>query len=371
MNSTDGSIIGAGPPPPGITPNFVNPSESIAGRLILTAAIFPAFTVPIVILRLYTSGFIVRRWHADDYLIAVALIFAIANSVISGIQTENGAGLHIWDVPLPSFMRFMKLGSIGGSVTYNMGTVFIKTSILAFYVRFSPDNAFRITVFLTMFVAVGYSVANGFSFLYLCQPMEKFWDYTVPGHCIDSFNAYLASAALNVGTDIVILLLPIWMLWPLRVPTKKKILVTLILMAGGFVCAVSIVRLNAILLGTNETDFTWYYVINLIWNLCEMYTGIICACLPCLRAFAKHHFPNWGIFMDDGGNNTASLRSFSLPTALRLSRRGRNNNGQSEASKPSAVSTNWSYATRIDTSEEGERDPSVVVEETAQKGEDQ
>ncbi|KAK0619707.1 hypothetical protein B0T14DRAFT_211723 [Immersiella caudata] len=44
----------------------------------------------------------------------------------------------------------------------------------------------------------------------------------------------------------------------------------------------------------------------LLDSLCEMYTGIICACLPCFRALTKHFFPNWIIFRDDFEEQLAS-----------------------------------------------------------------
>lgn len=85
-----------------------------------------------------------------------------------------------------------------------------------------------------MVVVAGYCVATAFAFLYDCQPMEFAWDFTVPGaKCVDLYAAYLAPAAINVATDIIILLMPIWMLWPLRAGPLKKIGVALIMMTGG------------------------------------------------------------------------------------------------------------------------------------------
>jgi len=65
MTSRDTSPVGAYPAPPGITPNFANP-ESIANQVIIAAIACPAFAIPIVLSRLYTSHFILRRWHLDD-----------------------------------------------------------------------------------------------------------------------------------------------------------------------------------------------------------------------------------------------------------------------------------------------------------------
>ncbi|KAK3368317.1 hypothetical protein B0H63DRAFT_565033 [Podospora didyma] len=256
---SSGLNIGAMPPPPGVKANFVNP-DSITGRLILAATIWPAVTLPIILLRLYTSRFILRE------------VFAVANSAISGIQTRNGAGYHLWDVPVTDFKRFMKLGSIGGMLTYNFCTMFIKLSILSLHQRFSTS---------------------------------------LPGgSCLDADKPFVSGGGLNVGTDILILLFPIWMLWPLRMPLLQKIGVVLIMMLGGLVCIVSLLRFNAALHTDGNMDFTWKYLPNLVWILCEMYTGIICACLPCFRSFTKHFFPHLIIFRDDFEERLTSRHPF-------------------------------------------------------------
>lgn len=119
-------------------------------------------------------------------------------------------------------------------MAYNLSTLFVKASILFFYLRFSAANPkFRIVVYVVLFIVVGYSLSAGLAFLYLCTPMEKLWNPTVVGTCVNENAAYLASAILNSTTDIIILLLPIWLLWPLRVQLTQKIVVALVLMPGG------------------------------------------------------------------------------------------------------------------------------------------
>ncbi|KAH7121519.1 hypothetical protein EDB81DRAFT_913701, partial [Dactylonectria macrodidyma] len=275
----------------GVEPNFTNP-ESIASRVVLAAVLSPAITIPIVLLRLYTSRFIVKCWHLDDLYVVISLIFAIGYSIVNILQTRNGVGIHIWNVPLSSFNRFMMMGAIPGAITYNISTLFTKVSILHFYLRFSQDIAFRLVTYFVMFMALGNTVPAAFAFLYMCRPIPRYWDWSKPGSCLNVGGAFIACAVLNSVIDLIILCLPIWLLRPLRMRRLQKIGVTLVLMAGGFVCAVSLVRLAAIPSGIHDPDLTWRYVTNLIWCIVEMYSGIICACLPCLRAFFKHHFPN-------------------------------------------------------------------------------
>ncbi|KAK0104925.1 hypothetical protein ONS95_005188 [Cadophora gregata] len=288
MNSSE--VLGAWPPPPGVTPNFDNP-DSIAWRVITAALISPVVSIFFVLMRSYTKRFIFHRFDWDDYAVIIAFVFAFAYSVLQVVQTQYGSGVHIWNVPLEKYTIYTKLG-IPGAVTYNMSTLFTKVAILLFYLRLSTDFHFRCVTYAVMFVAVGYSLAGGFAFLYLCRPLPKYWDFSIPGECSNFGAAFLAGAALNVATDISLLLLPLWLLHPLKLPLKQKIGVTLILMTGSFVCGVSIYRLAIIPPGLKNMDATWHYIRNIIWCIIEMNTGIICACLPNLKAFAKRHFPN-------------------------------------------------------------------------------
>ena len=116
-----------------------------------------------------------------------------------------------------------------------MATMFIKASILFFYLRFAAANRpFRIVVYIVVFVVVGYSIPSATIFLWMCRPVRKYWDLSVTeGECIQGIPPYFAAAILNSVTDVVILLLPLWLLWPLRVPWRQKCAVALVMMTGG------------------------------------------------------------------------------------------------------------------------------------------
>ncbi len=117
---------------------------------------------------------------------------------------------------------------------YNEGTLCVKSSVIVFYLRFAPAHRpFRIFAYCLLFVVLGSSLCAAFPFLYLCQPVAKYYDVSVSGTCVDSYAQYLASACLNSATDVILLVLPFWLLWPLRVSIKQKIAVGLVLMPGG------------------------------------------------------------------------------------------------------------------------------------------
>jgi len=63
--------------------------------------------------------------------------------------------------------------------------------------------------------------------------MMKYYDASIPGACLDMYSQFLVAACLNSITDIILLLMPFWLLYPLRVSLQQKIAVGLVLMPGG------------------------------------------------------------------------------------------------------------------------------------------
>jgi hypothetical protein len=118
-------------------------------------------------------------------------------------------------------------------VTYNASLTSTKVSILLFYLRFPSSRLFKTATYLVMFLAVGNGLSAMFAVVYLCQPIAKSWDVALPGACGEGMILFWVTAVLNMSTDILILLLPFWLLKPLRLPTRRMFGVAFILMSGG------------------------------------------------------------------------------------------------------------------------------------------
>ena len=132
------------------------------------------------------------------------------------------------------FPKFNQVGAITGLICYNMANLFTKVSLAVFYLRLSPSRMFNSIVYTTTAVVIIYSIISAFSFSFLCDPVQKYWDFLTPGSCID-MNAFgVAMATINSATDFTLLLLPICIIWPLQsLSVWKRISLAAILMAGS------------------------------------------------------------------------------------------------------------------------------------------
>lgn len=85
-----------------------------------------------------------------------------------------------------------------------------------------------------MVTSIIYSMLAGFGFLWVCQPIEKYWDFTiVTGSCINLNAFFLATACINAATDLILLILPLLIIKDLRLPRRRKLGVAALLMTGS------------------------------------------------------------------------------------------------------------------------------------------
>ncbi|KAH6699861.1 hypothetical protein BKA61DRAFT_561976 [Leptodontidium sp. MPI-SDFR-AT-0119] len=266
-------IVGVGPPPPGVTPNFKNP-ENHTHDLIVACIICQLLSTSAILLRLYTRYVITKVVGIEDL-------------------SSYGLGIHVWDVPLTYYsnLSFTQVGSIA-SLFYGFSTMFTKLSMLLFFLRITPSPLFRRTVYVAMVIVVIYSVVGSLEFTYACRPLEKIWDFTIThGSCISLDVVPIFNAASNSTTDLAILLLPIPMLKNLQLPFRQKLGAGLILALGGFVFSVSIVRLKFVFGMASMTDATWEGYRIIIWMLFELNISITCACLTHIKPFFRRYTP--------------------------------------------------------------------------------
>jgi hypothetical protein len=60
---------------------------------------------------------------------------------------------------------------------------------------------------------------------------------------------------------------------------------------GGFTCVISILRLQSLLVFLHNTDISWHNPLAAIWSSLEVNIGILCSCLPTLKAMVSRYFP--------------------------------------------------------------------------------
>lgn len=93
---------------------------------------------------------------------------------------------------------------------------------------------------------------------FVCQPVSAFWNAEMlhNGHCMNQTTIFIADTSFAVLTDAAILVLPIFLALPLRIPFFKKLKVIFMLGAGGVAVGVTIYRALLIVEYQQTTNYT-------------------------------------------------------------------------------------------------------------------
>jgi hypothetical protein len=89
-------------------------------------------------------------------------------------------------------------------------------------------------IYALMALVILLAVATLLFSTFSCYPVRYFWDLAVPGgKCLDREALYLGIGSINIATDLLILVLPTFMLKDLTIPKLQKMFLIVITSLGG------------------------------------------------------------------------------------------------------------------------------------------
>ncbi|KAI2845916.1 hypothetical protein CBS12448_4795 [Aspergillus niger] len=144
-----------------------------------------------------------------------------------------------------------------------------------------------LTVYLTIIITTLYYITIFFIKIFICNPVSTFWTSPNDPHnpnCLSEGAVFLADAIMSVITDLAILLLPIGLMFPLRLAVVKKVKVGAMLGCGGLAVGFSIYRV-VLVVGEGEGGLgdSRVYARVLLSGNAEGGFGLICSCIPALH----------------------------------------------------------------------------------------
>lgn len=109
----------------------------------------------------------------------------------------------------------------------------IKLSILLLYRRIFTGKLFTQINYSLGAILIIWCVVMEILGIINCLPINAYWDPSVNGKCLSFRDYSIGYAALNIFTDIAILILPMPMIWRLQLPTFQKVALTCNFLLGS------------------------------------------------------------------------------------------------------------------------------------------
>ncbi|KAL2854877.1 hypothetical protein BJY01DRAFT_243527 [Aspergillus pseudoustus] len=240
-----------------------------------------------VVLRFVSRHFARAGFWWDDWTIAASLVVNWGMGITRWIQVlEYHFGRHRQDVSVNDIVGYQK-SFVAIQLIYFTNAVLTKSSLLLLYQRiFGIVRPFRIALGISWFLIIGYFIACVIASIAGCLPVSYIWtrfeDPPGTGSCFDEVAFFRWNGIANMLLDILMLILPLPMVWRMKMSKRRRFLLTGIFGMGGFVCIVSLLRIVSFS-RSNRSDPTFTQIDSSTWSSVEQGVGIVCACLPTLR----------------------------------------------------------------------------------------
>lgn len=283
------------PPPP---PNL--PHDSLTTNIYVSSGICWAIAAFFVGLRFYTRGAIIRALGSSDWSVLIALIFAGATCAAVIEQAVHGAGQHLWDLDPSDTTSAIAWSRAAwyGILFYNLSLCFSKISILLLYIHLFTFKWARLAGQVLLGIVIVTNIYMAAVTFTACIPLRSYWDFSVPKQYCHAQSMWWSNTGLHMVTDFLIFMLPMPVVWTIRLPRKQKLILSGVFGFGFLVCFISILRLIQLVRANADTsDFTYVAAELSYLTAVEVNGAIVCACVMTLKPLLARVFPR--LFLSD------------------------------------------------------------------------
>ena len=170
-------------PPPGLQPDFVDPT-TLAEPIVAISSTTSALAIILLSARLYSTVRITRSTGYDDCACIAAIIFSLA--YMSLIVNTRRYARHTWDMPITEYASSFEKIVFSQIIIGAMSLMFAKLSVLFLLFRlFSPNRLFRFAIYFGIAWATLISLTSIIVSISLCAPHRKetFGSLTLVARC--------------------------------------------------------------------------------------------------------------------------------------------------------------------------------------------
>ncbi|KAI9894310.1 MAG: hypothetical protein M1814_003066 [Vezdaea aestivalis] len=256
-----------------------NVAQNIGISVIVPGLVLSAIRIGI---RLKQFG----KLHADDYLVILAMILTIALKIVYHFGLISL--LEVQDLTIRQMYgstyfkvgrRYMKL-QLAGSYVYWTTIWTIKLSVLAFFKRLGNNiKSMEILWWFTMVFTILSYIGSLISYQFFCHSFGIL-------DCIAAKNIRLAllsfrfSTTVDIISDFFIILLPVFLLWNVQIPLKKKLVLISLLCASFIIMGAAGIRFAVVNRKNALPAPQW----NAVWCSVEVGVALIVCNLVSFRS---------------------------------------------------------------------------------------
>ncbi|KAM0270671.1 hypothetical protein ACHAQH_009326 [Verticillium albo-atrum] len=262
-------------------PNPLPPDDNINPALLGISGVLIAFVIITSTLRLWVR-FSLRNLGWDDYTMGIVTVLATSRFGVQVAQGKFGNGRHRWYLEHDDYVTNNMLGWFAQILLF-ASICLLKCSIMLLLLRIKNTKPLKITLWSVM---AGLVVTNFGCIIILlaeCDPVSAYW--TGVGTC---WEPKIRIYSIYLTIYLLCSLLPLVVVWNVRIPLKTKASVCFLMGLGLIATAFGVVRASS--LGLVTSDLSWVYARTAIYSNAELFLGIIAGNVALSRQIYVYFF---------------------------------------------------------------------------------
>ncbi|GFF56537.1 hypothetical protein IFM58399_10339 [Aspergillus lentulus] len=110
----------------------------------------------------------------------------------------------------------------------------VKLSLLISYLRFFTQPLFRGLTWAMVALIVSWALAYMIALFLACKPLKDYWESIQfnPPNCINQSASTFSFSITNLATDLMVLILPMRVLWMLKLPIRERLVLITVMDIG-------------------------------------------------------------------------------------------------------------------------------------------
>ncbi|KAF1960760.1 hypothetical protein CC80DRAFT_544155 [Byssothecium circinans] len=263
-----------------------------------------------VLTRLVTKRALKRRIDVDDAFVVAALLASIGSGIAVTVQTENGLGRDIAVLTEAQIATYEK-AEYANKLLYIATLALAKLSIISLLMILTASDLHRILgIGLTVLIAL-WGIVSEFVAAFQCGTTQPWRFIGMETRCLSMLAFWRSVGALNMATDLCLIMFPVHVICTLQMSLGKKITILGFFGARSLDIIATAIHISYVPAfdSPNPTRALWKW--TLLAQIIECIT-ILTSCVPYLRPLLES--------LPSGLYGADELRRRGTPSELGYSR---------------------------------------------------
>ncbi|KXG51261.1 uncharacterized protein PGRI_095220 [Penicillium griseofulvum] len=262
-------------------------SDNRGAIITLTSVALLIVAIIFVLAKIGSVIYFKQRRTAVNTPIWIALVLAIVQVVVLQKAVDHGLGKHqnqLSEGDIQSWSKFAFAAHILLILVLSLS----KFSTILLVWKLTPSKTLRRSCVVTAGIVVGWAVFAVFSIAFQCV-LPDVWLYS-PERCAGEGALLYPIAAMNILTEVVIVILPFIMMRNVQMARHKRVKILCSFSLRLSILGLAITHLALVPSFVHSIDISWDIVVWATVGQAMMLTAIVIACVPTLyHIFAGLH----------------------------------------------------------------------------------